>query len=289
MTKPTMRIKKPVIDRIHKWARDADRDECMGLLAAPPTGDPFLITSACLLPAEATGSHAVADPVAIKRAVVKMASRVLIPLGMWHSHGFHEVFHSATDDGTAERLLPALAESAFRRPRPPWSVPVATGPDSALLPLPDGQALSFVLLGPPVPDVDGYEPAVWSQIVTTFRKPRKVPRAFQEGAQLHLEAGMTRLSLGVPSGASVLSGRKDIAIVRTATLFSLVVNARGDGYAETMIVREVDGQSWLDRKSCAIEVLEDASSLLAVRNSRWVRAHEWNGIQAINGGGKGWS
>ena len=265
MTKQMMSILQVVMDRIQEWAADAGRDECMGLLAASPAGDPFLITSACRLAAEASGSHAVADPVAIKRAADRLSARRAAVRGIWHSHGLHGVFHSATDDDTAERILPAMAEAAFRRPRHAWPAPAVVASDRALLPLPDGRVQSFVLVGPPVDGLDGYEPAAWSRVVTTFRKARHAPRAVQEGDALHLEGCGVRLSLGVPEGASVLSGREDTAALRTATLFSLVVNLRGDRYAEALVVREADGQTWLDRGPCAIEVVGDARGPRGIR------------------------
>ncbi len=253
----TLTISPRVLRGIHACAREADSKECMGLLARRIDDESPRVTAACLLPAEASGSHAEADPVDIKRAAMVLRQRGLRPSGLWHSHGSHRVFHSPTDDQTLERFVAGMAGWNVCRPRPPWVVPVLTGANRAVLPLPDGQALHFLLRGPAVPGTDAHEPAAWDSIAARFRPTPEAPWAIQDARRLHLAAGNVRLSLGIPEGATVLSHKEDVSSLRTSTLYSLVVNKRGDEHAEALVVHEIDGCSILRKGPCAIELAEE--------------------------------
>lgn len=240
-------------------ARAAGRIECMGLLASPMAGSCPEITAACLLPAQASRSHAVAEPVVIKQAMVKLQAGRLRPRGLWHSHADHPVYSSATDNLTVARLLPAMAEWNFQRPRPAWLAPVVTGPDQAVLPLLDGQSLHFTLLGPEVPGLEANEQVAWSGITTSFSQQCR-PRVLQEADLLRLEAGGVTLTLGIPEGASLRSQRQEIAAVRTAQMGSLVVNNRGESYAEVLVIHDLGGQALMHKEPCAVELIEDVGS-----------------------------
>jgi proteasome lid subunit RPN8/RPN11 len=254
-TAPKLRIEEGVLEQLNRHARDAKDDECVGLLAGLVEEVGRVITAACLLPAAASGSRAEADPLAIKRAAVDLCARRLRPMGLWHSHGAHSVFHSATDDRTVARLLPAMAEWNFERPVCAPIVPAVTGRDTAVLPLPDGRQLHFTLVGPEVPGLGAWERVEWSSIRTGFGRSRARPRALQERNRLRLEAGAVRLVLGVPEGAGVHSHVVDSAPLKTAQLYSVVVNNRGDCYAEVVIVHDVAGRSVIQKGRCAVEVV----------------------------------
>ncbi len=85
----------------------ADSFECLGLLASERGAD--WVTDMEVLPARASASHAEAAPIAVARAAESLRSRGLVPRGLWHSHGHLPVFHSGTDHGTIDRLLPGMA------------------------------------------------------------------------------------------------------------------------------------------------------------------------------------
>ena len=108
-------IEQPILDGILSAAAEAGSRECMGLLASG-MGKRSRITGACRLPAQASGSQAEADPLAIRQAVEMFRKRRQRPVGLWHSHGSHGVFHSTVDDQTVMRLLPAMAEWNFESP-----------------------------------------------------------------------------------------------------------------------------------------------------------------------------
>lgn len=253
-----LRIARRAAEQIHAWAREAGRDECMGLLAAPASRPVGKVTAAIRLPAAASAGHAEASPLAIAKATEYLRQRGLLPVGLWHSHGALEVFHSHTDDNTVVRLLPAMAEALFRGPRPNVLAPTVVGPDRAVLPLPDGRLMTFTLLGPEAADTGFYERACWAGASCTFDRAPTAPRAVQRPGVLRLGAGGVWLSLVIPEGATITSRAEDVAPWRAATLFSLVVNRRGDSYAEALEVVDVGGRTLMEKKQCPVDVVEPA-------------------------------
>lgn len=253
-------IEQAVFDGILSAAAAAGSQECMGLLASG-TGKGSRITGACQLPAQVSGSHAEADPLAIRRAGELFRKRRQRPVGLWHSHGSHGVFHSAVDDHTVMRLLPAMAEWNFERPRAVWPVPAVTGPDTAVVPLDDGRWLRLALVGPSIPGTDdGHEQASWA-CFDVARKPRKgSPRAIHKGGSIRLVAGGVELHLGVPDGANVISAIEDHAPLRSARLFSLVVNRRGERYAEVVSVHDLGGELHVAKRACGVAVITDRAA-----------------------------
>lgn len=252
---PALRIRRSVLSRILACARAAGRQECMGLLAAPRADAAAPISAALLLPAEASPSRAEAAPVAIRRAADRLARRRLRPVGLWHSHGNHGVYHSMTDDDTVARLLPGMAEWGFRRPPPSVRAPTVTGPDRALLPLSDGRTLCCTLVGPRLPELSAYECLTWESVRVDFVAETARPRAFLDGRALRLVGGGVRLRLGVPDGATVLAHSLDAAPFREATLHSLVVNNRGDTYAEALLLWDAEGATMQRQGPCEIEIV----------------------------------
>jgi hypothetical protein len=260
MKRPALEIMADVKDQIMSYAREACADERMGLLASKSGSDSGVIVGACLLPASASRSHAEATPLAIQQAAERLRASFLVPSGLWHSHGAHAVFHSALDDDTVSRLLPAMAEWNFERSRPRHLAPVVTAPDEAVLPLPDGQALHFMLLGPEVPEFEAHQRARWGGITISFGGVGKAPCAVHNADFLRLNGGGVTLTLGLPQGTSLTSRIDDIAPLRVAHLYSLVVNNRGDEYAEAMTVLEFDDQSIIQKGSCQIVVVQNSCS-----------------------------
>lgn len=254
---PSLKILVGVRAWIMTRARKAGRNECMGLLAARSNSS--VIKAACWLPAEASGSHAVAAPLTIKEAVTKLIARGYRPAGLWHSHSNHPTYHSNTDNDTTERLCHGMAELNWRSPRLSVQVPIVTGPDRAVLPLPDGQALHFLLIGRKLPDLEAHERAAWGKTAIAFHQDQNDPHAQLRPHVLKLQSAGVELRLGIPDGVTVTCQKKDWACMRTAQLYSLVVNNMGDSYAEVMMVRDLNGEVIFHRGQCGIEVIENAS------------------------------
>jgi proteasome lid subunit RPN8/RPN11 len=267
----TLQIRKPILERLFAHARAAGTDECMGLLASRLSAPPGLVTAAWRLPAEASPGHAEVSPEVLHRAARRLRARRMRPVGLWHSHGLHNVYHSNTDDETTVRLLPAMAEWNFERAAPPWGTPAVTGPDSAVLPLADGQFLRCTLLGPPIPGLDAHERAQWGQVTTRFLSAPRPAGMMQKGNVLLLRAGEIGLRLEIPEGASVNTQVEDVAPYRRARLFSVVVNHDGDAYAEALTVHDIDGGTFIDKGACPIEVLVggEVEAVIEPPEGRW--------------------
>ncbi len=253
----TFRISQCVLDGILAAARHAGNSECMGLLAAAVGERQQCVSAACLLPAEASGSHAEADAETISTAMTSLLRRRLRPVGLWHSHGSHAVFHSGTDDATVTKLFPAMAAWNFERPRAELGVPAITGCDTASVPLGDGRTLRILLAGPKLPGIEGNERVSWSRMDVLFAESTSHSPVILDGLAVKLMAGGVCLELGIPDGANVVSEIEDHAAVRSAKLFSLVVNRRGEKYAEALTVHDICGESHIAKRCCEIAVLMD--------------------------------
>jgi len=250
-----LRICQSVLDGILSAARRAGSQECMGLLASG-MGKGAAVTAACLLPAEASGGHAEADPLAIRKAVELLRKRRQRPRGIWHSHGSHEVFHSATDDHTVMRLLPAMAEWSFEPVGPAWPAPAVTGSDTAIVPLKDGRWLRLTLLGPSVPGMEhAHERTAWESFGVAFNAQQRPSPVTIEADSVRLTACGVVLQLGVPEGATIISTTEDPAPFRSARLFSLVVNRRGERYAEVVSVHDLGDDFYVEKRSCAVSAI----------------------------------
>jgi proteasome lid subunit RPN8/RPN11 len=235
-------IHRETLEEIDRAAKIAGNNECMGLLASPRESP--AITNMCILPAVASAAHAEASPLALRAHMESLVSKGLIPRGIWHSHGKLPVFHSGTDHGTMERLLPAMAPWNFARPAHAIASPAVTASNSAVLPLADGRVMTFTITGSSLPEGYGYELAEWRGISTTFgTDPDAVQAAGFDGAVLALEGRGVRIELGIPEGATVQSCVQDRASYRTSTLFSLVVNVRRERFAEGLEVLDIGGES----------------------------------------------
>ncbi|MCX6620023.1 MAG: Mov34/MPN/PAD-1 family protein [Acidobacteria bacterium] len=246
-------IHQMVLSEIDDAAARAGRQECMGLLASTPGA--VTITQMCILPAVASPTRAEASPMALRLAADRFRDAGLVPRGIWHSHGHAAVFHSGTDHGTIERLLPAMAPWNFERPRHAVANPTVTARDEAALPLKDGRIMRIRLVGEALPIAEAYEATGWGRISTAFTDPKDSdPRATYSGSMLELESGGVVLSLAIPEGASVHSSVQDNSSHRVARLYSLVVNTRGERATECLVVTEWDGRCHLQQEPC--ELLE---------------------------------
>jgi hypothetical protein len=153
-----------------------------------------------------------------------------------------------------------MAEWGFRRPPPLVRAPTVTGPDRALLPLPDGRTLSCTLVGPRLPDLPAYECLTWESVRVDFVGETARPRALLDGRALRLVGGGVRLRLGVPEGAIVMAHCLDAAPFREATLHSLVVNNRGETYAEALLLWDAEGATMQRQGPCEIEIVASAKN-----------------------------
>jgi proteasome lid subunit RPN8/RPN11 len=258
-----LQIDRVLFKRIVRCAKRFAPDECMGLLARRSRDRSGRVTAGCLLPAVATPGQAEAAPLDISSAVARLAHRGLVPVGIWHSHGNGGVHHSEQDDTTIARVLPAMALENYRRPVTWPLVPFVAAPDEAQLPLPDGTTLQFSLVGPPLPGTDGRERMEWCSITTRFREPARVPRAVMGTGCLHLAGGPVVLSLGLPPRCTVESQIVDRAPLRSARLYSLVVNAAGEAYAVALAIHDLDGESVIQQGHCAIETVHERRGRVA--------------------------
>ena len=205
-------ITAAVLHQIVAAAKQAGSNECVGLLATPAKCHARLVTAACVLPANASASHAEAEPAALRDAANVLTAHGLKPIGLWHSHGNFGVFHSGTDDDTALRLLPAMADWSFERPAHTTAAPVVTESDVAVLPLRDGRLLRITVLGPEIPgDELGRERLAWTRVQVTFFSDKQIVQAVHEGDTLRLLAGGVCLTLGVPENATLSSAVEDRA------------------------------------------------------------------------------
>lgn len=263
-------IGEELFNQIVAHAREAAPDECLGFLARRQGGPLGRLTAACLLPATATPSRAEASPLDISAAVAAMRKRGLVPAALWHSHGDGQVHHSSVDDETVPRLLPAMAEWNFARPRAEPFVPCVVARDEADLPLNDGTTLRVTVLGPVLPGFGARERIAWSFVKTRFREPAARPRAVQEGGRLHLSAGPVVLTLGVPPGATLECRVVDHALVRSACLHSLVVNTRGEAYAEALEFHDIAGRPIIQKHACSVVIVP-------------ARANETTAPRGVNG------
>jgi proteasome lid subunit RPN8/RPN11 len=241
-------------------ARSAAPHECMGLLASRRGDRSGVVTDALRLRAKVSLARAVADPLGIARVVARLRRQGMIPRGYWHSHVHSAAYHSSVDDATMMRLLPGMAEENFLRPLLRPTVPMVTGSDEAWLPLPDGRALAFTLAGPLISGLDARETARWSSVSTRFRERAASPRAVQRDGYLYLSGGSVVLILGLPGDATLSSRLVDPAPLRVATMFSLVVNVRGEAFATALTVHDLDGRTFTEMGPCTIEIVEQRNT-----------------------------
>ncbi len=259
-----LRITEGALERVLGHARGAAPEECMGLLASR-SGDPSrVITRAVRLRAQASEVRAEADPQSIAEVVARLRRRAFILRGCWHSHGDGEVHHSKIDDTTMRRLLPAMADENFERPAPTHLAPTVIAPDEAWLPLEDGRAHIYSLIGPPIAGFDAHETARWASVTTRFHERSVTPRAVRRGGRLNLYGGTVLIALGVPDHATLRSQLVEASALRVATMFSLVVNIQGATYGEALTVRDIDGRTFTDMGPCAVEVLGRRSTTAVI-------------------------
>jgi hypothetical protein len=155
------------------------------------------------------------------------------------------------------KLLPGMAEWNLQRPESVHKYPVVTASDEAALPLNDGRWLRVLLVGPQVPGLDATERVRWSSIDVSFNSHKSRARAILNGSFMKLQSGEICLTLGVPEEATVQSLVEDHATIRIARIFSLVVNRRGEKYAEVLTIHDVEGESSMFKQECEIEISED--------------------------------
>jgi hypothetical protein len=255
-TKPKLRITSSALQRAHEFAKRHKNQECLGIGAGH--GPAGIIEHVRLLPAVTTTASATASPLAVRELITRFRREALQPTLLWHSHASFGVFHSGTDDSTVSRLLPALAEAAFQRPAPSWKQPTITGPDSAIIPLPDGRTQMITVAGAVVSDTGFQFRSRWTRIVHRCGGPQ-APRITILPERIHLGGGGMSVELGVEGGATVTARLVDAAPIRVAHLYSLVVNNRGDQYAEAItVIEDQTGESSIQQAECDIEVVDDA-------------------------------
>lgn len=251
-TNDTLKVTDQLMDRIREAAARAGANEFMGLLASR-AGSP-VVAEMYALDADPSPTHAVAMPLEIATRLRRLKDSGLVPRGLVHGHGRGGVFHSETDIATTSRLLPALAHPSFEAPAWMARPPTVSAPDEATLTMPDGQVLTFSLVGPEIPGADATEASEWTRVETSFGPAWQVPQVTLDGAHLYLAAGRVSLRLGIPEGARlVCSG--NAAPVRVARVWSLVVNLYGELYAECLVVYDLVGHCLTERRRCEVEIV----------------------------------
>lgn len=246
-------IERTTLDSVFRAAKRAGPREVMGLLANDPRRG-TAINFAAIIPAQASFSHAEAEPIHFRQAIDRLHAQQLRIRGLWHSHGNLRPYHSVTDDELVARLMPALAEQTWERPPHASAAPTITGPDTAQIPLPDGRTLQVELHGPAVPDLPGTcERAQWTNPTWRFDAQLQKPELLQVGDHLALRASGVELLVGIAGGCSVQTAVVDRAAYRFARLYSLVVNRRRETYAEVITVHERSGETQLVQEICALD------------------------------------
>jgi hypothetical protein len=259
MARNCLRILASVHDQLHGAAKQAGPLEIAGLLAGPAHAISSLVTAACLLPAENSRCHATVAPLDLKRAALALTSNGLRPLGLFHSHGNHDCFHSLTDDQTVGRLFPSIAESGLRPVRPVYRSPVVMDRDRAVLPLEDGRVITYKIVGPLLPNRTWRERMCWQGARLEFGRFRVHSDATQQGNLLRLRAGEVTLVLDIPEGAELVSRTDETPDLRKAILYSLVINNRSESCAEAIVVEVCGGHCGLRKSKCPIHVIPGES------------------------------
>ncbi len=253
---PPLLITTAALDRIQRFAWQAGRDECVGLLASPWAANGPEITAALLLPARTSPVAAEAAPLAIRKAAQRLRHTRHRPRGLFHSHAAASCFHSFTDRETILRLLPAMAAWNFASPPGAVRVPRVTGPDTAELPAPGGGAWQYTLQGPPLASADAFATVAWAGVETHFGAPGSSPRAIHDGRRLRLEAGGVSLVLHLPpDGVTLQVQEAHRAGLQMAVVFSLVVNHRGEHAAAALVILDWNGRSLLFPAECNVQVV----------------------------------
>lgn len=252
-----LKITARALRRIHQSAQAVQGLECFGILAAQ-AGDET-VTEAVLLPAEVSATHAEAAPEAMVQCFTALRSEQLESRGIFHSHGLSGVFHSATDRATMDRLLPQMAAGCMRPLRTAWRAPVVTAQDTAEVPMADGRTRSFVLLGRAIPGTAARERVRWVSISYRFRAPGGPARAVIDEGRIRLEGDGVVITLGIPDGVELACRTEDNTPVSIASVYSIVVNGRGEQMAECLEAYEFNGVRFTRLAPCEIEV-EDGPS-----------------------------
>jgi hypothetical protein len=121
----------------------------------------------------------------------------------------------------------------------------------------DGRLDRFTLEGSAVPGSETRRAVTWiARTAPEFRDWLATPKATLEDGRLRLEGGTCAITLDVPAGASVVVECEDRSVVRVAWLYSLVVNARGDSFAECLEVSDTPRGTREEMLACTIETFE---------------------------------
>lgn len=190
-----------------------------------------------------------------------------------HNHARHGVFHSSTDDRTIDRLLPMLAERLFK-PAQGCGEPQILSPCAAELPMADGQVLRASLRGPLAGAVEA--DARWESVHAEFARGEQ-RGARHLGDRLRLVGGGVVLELGIPSGASVQISAEQAA-VRQAVVHSLVVNAKRELFAESLLVLDVKGSYFTKKTPCEVRVVERGESPASDVNRNFIEYRDVEGF-----------
>ena len=254
-----LRIADPMLRRIHALAHAAGKLECMGLLARKPDED--FASVALPLPSESTRASAVAAPLHIAQTIAKLQHDGLVPIGLYHSHGDFAVFHSGTDDETTRRMLPSFASFNFKR-RAVCGPPLIRSCDEAILPQSDGYQLRILLTGESIVGTSDRLRLRWAHVSVHYPNDGDgEPQLTISRDTLILSNCDIAIHLRLPAGGAVAIIREENdAVYKVATMFSLVVNNRGDEHCERLVVREIQGESIVELGPCQIERLTDTNT-----------------------------
>jgi hypothetical protein len=264
----TLKMTAGVHEFLKQSTRQAAHREFFGVLTRTRR-QPDLATGATLLPAQATGAHAAVSPAVLRQTLDDLRVRNLEVHAMVHSHANFSVFHSGTDEETIHRLLPGLAAL---QPVAAAGPPVVLGQDQARLDLCDGRRLVLTLLGDEVPGLGGHQRAAWSHVHTTFGETSS-PKAVLSEDDLVVEGSGVQHRLGIPAGAKITL-QFEQASTRWGRSYSLVVNRRGDLFAEALLVCDVEGHLCLEKERCTVEIVPDETPDLQAVNRNYLQYEE---------------
>jgi hypothetical protein len=163
------------------------------------------------------------------------------------------------DDSTMVEFLPAMIEWNVKRIGHAFKVPVVSASDEAALPLEDGRWLKLALVGPKIPGQSGHERVTWSGVDFSYGCSGKEPQAILQSSSVALVTADVCLHLGIPEGSHVYAVAEERQTVRCSRLYSLVVNRRGDRYAEVLTVHDLGSESSFSKQECSIAVIGEES------------------------------
>jgi hypothetical protein len=164
-----------------------------------------------------------------------------------------------------------MATWNYESPPPKFNAPAVLDQDTAMLPLAEGQAWVFSLVGEPIPGTQDHTRAQWAEVTTRFGKLEIPFQARVDQDRLVLAGSDTTLILRLPPATTLSCRREQAVLYKTALLYSLVVNNRGEECVDCITVHNCAGRVMLDRQPSslmAVAGLDEPPDNAATHNSK---------------------